>query len=315
MNNLCMDCKSLPERYIDPTGYRPHWYSNPGNEGSGGGSLIYAALQRQMGNHGINYQGGSGSGEGGNASSGSYYYDWDDEVYRDSFTNEKVEFSEVYTNFVQPNSTGYSFDYDYGFEKVISSISFNSDEGEYGIDQLTLKIEYKNALVLKLVLKKPMLPIQDQNGGDDGISMNDAGTMLSAFGYSHFGKTQLLKWGMKGADWGKAGANYLKFNLKTGKTVGYAGVGIYGFNSYSSFANGSNLQGVSNGLMSMYSFIATKGGVPGMVITAPFFIIDATIGLDNAIQYQINFEIDRSSRMSNGDWSLWSYPRFGQSYR
>jgi hypothetical protein len=183
MNNLCMDCKSLPERYIDPTGYRPHWYSNPGNEGSGGGSLIYAALQRQMGNHGINYQGGSGSGEGGNASSGSYYYDWDDEVYRDSFTNEKVEFSEVYTNFVQPNSTGYSFDYDYGFEKVISSISFNSDEGEYGIDRLTLKIEYKNALVLKLVLKKPMLPIQDQAGGGDGsLAIDIASGSATGFG-------------------------------------------------------------------------------------------------------------------------------------
>jgi hypothetical protein len=176
MNNLSMDCKSLPERYIDPTGYRPHWYSNPGNEGSGGGSLMLRSKEKwaimalttkvvlvlekeEM----------PVLGEGGNASSGSYYYDWDDEVYRDSFTNEKVEFSQVYTNFVQPNSTGYSFDYDYGFEKVISSISFNSDEGEYGIDRLTLKIEYKNALVLKLVLKKPMLPIQDQNGGGDGV--------------------------------------------------------------------------------------------------------------------------------------------------
>ncbi len=144
-------------------------------------------------------------------------------------------------------------------------------------------------------------------GGSDGISMNDAETMLSAFGYSHFGKTQLLKWGMKGADWGKAGANYLKFNLKTGKTVGYAGVGIYGFNSYSSFANGNNLQGVSNGLMSMYSFIATKGGVPGMVLTAPFFAIDATIGMDNFLLYYNSYHIDQSNQIQNGYWgvSLW----------
>jgi hypothetical protein len=241
MNNLCMDCKSLPERYIDPTGYRPHWYSNPGNEGSGGGSLIYAALQRQMGNHGINYQGGSGSGEGGNASSGSYYYDWDDEVYRDSFTNEKVEFSQVYTNFVQPNSTGYSFDYDYGFEKVISSISFNSDEGEYGIDRLTLKIEYKNALVLKLVLKKPMLPIQDQNGGGDGSLIE---TSTATYGLN--GTAQL--WGAVqywSASWGDfAGSSGKAASKLIGKTnivlnlAGTAGGTIDLVNNWESAGNG-----------------------------------------------------------------------------
>ncbi|MCF8348769.1 MAG: hypothetical protein K9G61_08145 [Bacteroidales bacterium] len=148
----------------------------------------------------------------------------------------------------------------------------------------------------------------------DGLSMNDAGIMISAFGYSNFMKTELLKWGMKGADWGKAGANYLNLHLKAGKMAGYAGVGIYGFNSYSSFANGNNLQGVSNGLMSMYSFIATKGGIPGMVITAPFFAIDATIGMDNFILYNINYGIEQSNQIQNGNWgvSLW---RPGRAFR
>ena len=155
---------------------------------------------------------------------------------------------------------------------------------------------------------------EGQAGGGDGISMNDAGTMLSAFGYSNFVKTELLKWGMKGAVWGKAGANYLKFNLKAGKTAGYAGVGIYGFNSYSSFANGNNLQGVSNGLMSMYSFIATKGGVPGMVVTAPFFVIDATIGMDNFLMYNFNYGIEQSNQIQNGNWGV-SFWRPGQGLR
>jgi hypothetical protein len=106
----------------------------------------------------------------------------------------------------------------------------------------------------------------------------------------------------------------LKFNLKAGKTAGYAGVGIYGFNSYSSFANGNNLQGVSNGLMSMYSFIATKGGVPGMVVTAPFFVIDATIGMDNFLMYNFNYGIEQSNQIQNGNWGV-SFWRPGQGLR
>ncbi len=74
-----------------------------------------------------------------------------------------------------------------------------------------LKIKIKKSICL-FVLIFFYEAEYDQTGGGDGISMNGAGTMLSAFGYSHLGKTQLLKWGMKGADWEKSGANYLKFN-------------------------------------------------------------------------------------------------------
>lgn len=119
---------------------------------------------------------------------------------------------------------------------------------------------------------------------------------------------------MKGANWGKAGANYLNFWQKTGKVGGYASMGIYGYNSYSSFANGNNLQGISNGLMSMYSFGATKGGIPGMVITAPFFIIDWTVGMDNFLLHNFNYGIEQSNQIQNGNWGV-SFWRPGQGLR
>jgi hypothetical protein len=55
MNNLCMDCKSLPARYIDPTGYRPHFYAyeeeHNKRRGSGYNYFIGGHIYAGSGNH------------------------------------------------------------------------------------------------------------------------------------------------------------------------------------------------------------------------------------------------------------------------
>lgn len=71
----------------------------------------------------------------------------------------------------------------------------------------------------------------------------------------------------------------------------------------------------SSGLSGLYSGIATYGGIPGLIIGGPFVIIDATIGLDNFMKYQIDSGIHRGNQLSNGNFSSWAYPRFGQSIR
>jgi hypothetical protein len=55
MNNLCMDCKYLPARYIDPTGYRPHFYAyeeeHNKRRGSGYNYFIGGHIYAGSGNH------------------------------------------------------------------------------------------------------------------------------------------------------------------------------------------------------------------------------------------------------------------------
>lgn len=161
-------------------------------------------------------------------------------------------------------------------------------------------------------------PVLEQNAQSDGsnfstsdnlfgnINLNDIGTITSAMSIVVTKKVELVKWGLKSLSI-PDGTKYLKGWKGFGKGLGYLSTGIYGFNSYSDFASGNDLQGVSNGLMSIYSFIATKGGIVGTVITSPFFIIDWTIGMDNFLLYQVNYGIEQSYQIQNGNWgvSMW----------
>ena len=145
------------------------------------------------------------------------------------------------------------------------------------------------------------------------ISLNDIGTITSAMSIVVTKKVELVKWGLKSLSI-PDGTKYLKGWKGFGKGLGYLSTGIYGFNSYSDFANGNNLQGVSNGLMSMYSAIATKGGIAGTIVTTPFFIVDWTMGMDNFLLYQVNYGIEQSNQIQNSNWgvSMW---RPGKSLR
>jgi hypothetical protein len=68
-------------------------------------------------------------------------------------------------------------------------------------------------------------------GGEAGSSLQKAATITSAVGLTNGIKTNLVEWGMKGADWGVAGARYLRFakGLGYGFTLLNSGVGIYKF--------------------------------------------------------------------------------------
>jgi hypothetical protein len=231
MNNLSMDCKSLPERYIDPTGYRPHWYSNPGNEGSGGGSLN-AALQRKMGNHGIFY----------NTSyrPKSYSYNEHTQSYQDEMGND-VDFAEVFTNFVKPNLLSLPENTD------LSSIEFINGGIEYvTVDEIPLILESSsnyevNVHFMPLSFGNNVEMADDQDGGgeNDGLTLNEAATGVSAMSLYNSRKGFLLDWGMRGANWGKTGARYMKLLRGAGIAGTVFGMGVSSYNIVSDIQAGN----------------------------------------------------------------------------
>lgn len=83
---------------------------------------------------------------------------------------------------------------------------------------------------------------------------------------------------------------------------------IYGgYNTFSGIANGDYSKATFSGLGTIYSGIATYGGVPGIIIAGPMVLIDSTIGLDNFWQNGVNLHIERANRISQGDNSMMWY--------
>ncbi len=108
--------------------------------------------------------------------------------------------------------------------------------------------------------------------------------------------------------------NYLRFSKITGRLLGrYSGL-VYGVQAYDAYNNGDRLHIQSNGLMSFYSIVAAKVGTIGTIFTAPFFFIDWTVGMDNFLLFDLNYGIEQSNQIQNGNWgvSLW---RPGQGLR
>lgn len=129
-------------------------------------------------------------------------------------------------------------------------------------------------------------------------------------------KYNSLTWG--GNQWTGARSIALK-SAKFAKVLGeYA---FYVNAAYSLYGVGSGLytqdysKAMFSGMSGIYSGIATYGGIPGLVIAGPLVFIDATIGLDTYMQNQIDVGIQRGNQISNGNYSMWAYPRFGQSVR
>jgi RHS repeat-associated protein len=84
-----------PLKYVDPTGYRPHWYGYKGHGGSGDATAINSSLDRQMGSHGMNYN--------TEYRPESYSYNNHTGQYQDAYGNN-MYFSEVHSNFVESNA-------------------------------------------------------------------------------------------------------------------------------------------------------------------------------------------------------------------
>ncbi len=108
--------------------------------------------------------------------------------------------------------------------------------------------------------------------------------------------------------------NYLRFSKITGKLLGrYSGL-VYGVQAYDAYNNGDRLHTLSNGLMSFYSEVATRGDGVGFALTLPFFVIDWTVGMDNFLLYNFNYGIEQSNQIQNGNWGV-SFWRPGQGLR
>ena len=78
--------------------------------------------------------------------------------------------------------------------------------------------------------------------------------------------------------------------------------GVYGV--FSGVSRGDYSKAAFSALGSIYSGIATYGGVPGMILAGPMVLVDSTIGLDNFWQFGVDTQAERAARISRGDYSM-----------
>lgn len=78
---------------------------------------------------------------------------------------------------------------------------------------------------------------------NDGITFDEAATGISAFGFANDVKGNLLEWGMQGANWGKAGARYMKVVRGTGVAGSVFGMGVSSYNMYSDYSQYGTVNG------------------------------------------------------------------------
>ena len=118
----------------------------------------------------------------------------------------------------------------------------------------------------------------DEQGSN--ISMQEVATGVGAFSLANGVKTNLVEWGMKGADWGKAGAKYLKFVKRAG-TVGFVvNVGISGYGSYDYYynQNGTDWQVGAKSTLDIAMGVASFAWPIGTAISGAYFILDVSTG-------------------------------------
>jgi hypothetical protein len=145
---------------------------------------------------------------------------------------------------------------------------------------------------------------QGEVNGGSKLSANELGLIFTGIGLSSELTFRLVDWGMKGVTWSLDGVNVrnsLNFRLKT---AGYIATGIYGYNSFNSFKTGDDLKGFSNGVMAINSFVVTRTGPFGLAVTAPAFIIDWTIGMDNWLKFNNDLHLKRVDEIQNGNLGL-----------
>jgi hypothetical protein len=165
----------------------------------------------------------------------------------------------------------------------------------------------------------------DQEGGDyDFGKLNDAFSLAglvwgisekSIYNNSYWFSIKNLKYNSTswGGNFRTGGRSVAEFLAKPGRILGDIGLGvnvIYGLYSVSSAIENSDYSKAGfSGLGTIYSGIASKGGVPGLIIAGPMVLIDATVGLDNFWQSWVNNYIERANRISQGNTSMiWNTP-------
>jgi RHS repeat-associated protein len=174
------------------------------------------------------------------------------------------------------------------------------------------------------------LQINSKSGGD--LDINTWNNALSIAGLA-WGITEKIMYNelfwlganlkYNSISWGgnlSTGARSIARGLSTLPNIlskfAFYGNSIYSiYNVGSGISKGNYSGAFFSGLSGIYGSIGTYGGIPGMVIAGPLILIDATIGLKDFGIYQINSEIERGNRLSNGEWSIGFFPRLGQSVK
>jgi len=239
-----------------------------------------------------------------------------------------VSYEEVFDNFIAPNATDIT-------NNVMSLVASGSRDitiniGNGGIEVIDTKdffIRILKQLALEKELDDFLSSLLEESGygmrydggeagGGDGLTLSETETMATVMGWTNTFTRGLIDWGLRQATtpWGNSINGFNKFSKGSGKFLGYYSGFVYGMQARNAYNNGDRLHTLSNGLMSFYSLVATKGGTPGLVFTAPFFVIDWTVGMDNFLLYNFNYGIEQSIQIQNGNWgvSLW---RPGQGLR
>jgi RHS repeat-associated protein len=139
------------------------------------------------------------------------------------------------------------------------------------------------------------------------LSIDEISTILSAMGFSADVTTSLVKYGMAFVKQGSVDKTFSTLLKVRCSFLGLAGGGIYAFKSFREFKSGNDIQGISNGLLSVASFAVAIFGAEALVATGPAFALEFTVGLDNHLLYMINLHIDRVNQINNGNDAMMLY--------
>ncbi len=116
----------------------------------------------------------------------------------------------------------------------------------------------------------------DEQGSN--ISMQEVATGVGAFALANGVKGNLVEWGMKGADWGKAGARYVKYVKRAGVVGFVANVGISSYSTYDYYRiqNGTGYQVGAKATLDVAMGGAAFFWPIGTAISGAYFILDAS---------------------------------------
>jgi hypothetical protein len=120
---------------------------------------------------------------------------------------------------------------------------------------------------------------QAGGGVNDGLTLNEVATGVGAFSLANGVKGNLVEWGMKGADWGNAGARYVKYV----KGLGYVGAGLtttytIGTTGVYYYNGGTDWQVGAKATLDVVMTGAAFFWPIGTAVSGAYFILDVSTG-------------------------------------
>jgi len=179
---------------------------------------------------------------------------------------------------VPVNLTLYFYDNIFGNTVAVLGTA-NQDPGFTGNDLIGYKTSDALALYYGDGGVATSSRIGSVGGVNSGITLNEAATGITAFGFVNSAKGKLVEWGMKGVDWGKGGVRYVKYvkglgyvgaGLTTTYTVG--NMGVYYYNG------GTDCQVGTKATLDVAMTGAAFFWPIGTAVSGAYFILDASTG-------------------------------------